>query len=143
MKNVVLIKFLKNYLGYYLADNNYKVKAEYSTNEDIDVIVVQETSGNKQVFYGDIEPLYNYFNIEIFGDNIEQEYGIAKLMGDLIGKTAYIDIDTGISNDTYEIIFKQYTNPRTIQYYDIRRVSYTMTLQCVISKVYGDIINDR
>jgi hypothetical protein len=89
------------------------------------------------VFYSDIDHLYNYFNIEIFGDNIEDEYKTANKLGNLIGTTQYVTIDINKNkSETWEIIFKQYTNPRTIQYYDIRRVSYTMTLQCVISKIY-------
>ena len=132
MKNEILIAHLNSIL----AEDGYTLKAEYSTNDnDIKVIVVQETSGLKQVFYGDIDPLYNYFNVEIFGDNIESEYKTAKKIGDLIGTTAYIDIQDSSGTKTWEIIFKQYTNPRTIQYYDIRRVSYTMTLQVVISKI--------
>lgn len=132
MKNEILITHLNSIL----AEDGYTLKAEYSTNDnDIKVIVVQETSGLKQVFYGDIDPLYNYFNIEIFGDNIESEYKTAKKIGDLIGTTAYVDIQDSSGIKTWEIIFKQYTNPRTIQYYDIRRVSYTMTLQVVISKI--------
>ena len=71
MKNEVLITHLNNILNNY----GYLIKAEWSTNDkDINVIVVQETSGTRQVFYGDIDPLYNYFNIEIFGDNIEHEF---------------------------------------------------------------------
>ena len=132
MKNEILIAHLNSIL----AKDGYLIKAEYSTNDnDIKVIVVQETSGLKQVFYGDIDPLYNYFNVEIFGDNIESECKTAKKIGDLIGTTAYIDIQDSSGTKTWEIIFKQYTNPRTIQYYDIRRVSYTMTLQVVISKI--------
>lgn len=135
MKNEVLITFLNDYLK----DKDYLIKAEYSTNDkDINVIVVQEASGTKQVFFGDISPLYNYFNVEIFGDSIEEEYKTSKLIGDLIGTTKYITIKNNNTDYTYEIIFKQYTNPRTIQYYDIRRVSYTMTLQCVISKIAED-----
>jgi hypothetical protein len=132
MKNEILITHLNNILS----GEGYKLKAEYSTNDkDINCIVVQETSGNRQVFYGDIDPLYNYFNVEIFGDNIESEYKTAKKLGDLIGTTAYVSVPNNDKIDTWEIIFKQYTNPRTIQYYDIRRVSYTMTLQVIISKI--------
>jgi hypothetical protein len=134
MKNEILITFLNTYL----TGDGYKLKAEYSTNDaDIKVIVAQETSGVKEVFYSDIDHLYNYFNIEIFGDNIEDEYKTANKLGNLIGTTQYVTIDINKNkSETWEIIFKQYTNPRTIQYYDIRRVSYTMTLQCVISKIY-------
>lgn len=129
MKNEILITYLNQILN----KDGYLIKAEYSTNDkDIKVIVVQETSGTKEVFFGDIDPLYNYFNVEIFGDNIESEYKTAKVIGDLIGTTDYIEV----GKNTWEIIFKQYTNPRTIQYYDIRRVSYTMTLQVVISKIH-------
>lgn len=132
MKNEVLISYLSTLPS--LAE--YKIKAEYSTNDnDTNVIVVQETSGTKQVFFGDIEPLYNYFNIEIFGDSIEREYKIANDLGKLIGKTKYYEFTFDGYKYTYEIIFKQYTNPRTIQYYDIRRVSYILTLQCVISEI--------
>lgn len=132
MKNEVLIAYLIS-----LADlNGYKIKAEYSTNDnDTNVIVVQETSGNKEIFFGNIEPLYNYFNIEIFGDSIEHEYKTANILGKLIGKTIYYTFMFDNESFTYEIIFKQYTNPRTIQYYDIRKVSYILTLQCVISKI--------
>ena len=136
MKNEVLIKFLKDLTTF----EKYKIKAEYSTNDnDTNVIVVQETSGQKQVFYGEIDPLYNYFNIEIFGDSIEQEYKAANALGGMIGTTYYTTIITGQGSTrethTWEIIFKQYTNPRTIQYYDTRKVSYMLTLQCVISRI--------
>ena len=134
MKNEVLIVYLTS-LG-----TNDVIKAEYSTNDtDTKVIVVQETSGTKQVFYGDIDPIYDYFNIEIFGESIAEEYKLAKRLGDLIGTTKYFTrtISRNKKNyrQTWELIFKQYTNPRTIQYYDIRRVSYIMTLQCVISMI--------
>ena len=132
MKNEVLISYLSTLPSL----SEYKIKAEYSTNDnDTKVIVVQETSGNKQVFFGDIEPLYNYFNIEIFGDSIEVGYKIANDLGKLIGKTIYYEFTFDGYKYTYELIFKQYTNPRTIQYYDIRRVSYILTLQCVISEI--------
>lgn len=132
MKNEVLIAYLLSYEDLY----GYNIKAEYSTNDnDTKVIVVQETSGQKQVFFGNIEPLYNYFNIEIFGDSIEQEYKTANVLGNLIGKTIYYEFIFDNESFTYEIIFKQYTNPRTIQYYDTRRVSYMLTLQCVINQI--------
>lgn len=137
-KNLIVINFLKSIL------NDYTIKAEYSTNDqDINVIVVQETSGNKQVFYGDINPLYNYFNIEIFGDNIQSEYETANKINDYIGKTQYIEYKKPLSSSgtpqyevqTWQIIFKQYTNPRAIEYLDIRRVSYTSTYQLVVNRI--------
>ena len=43
--------------------NGYKIKAEYSTNDnDIQVIVVTETSGQKIVMWNN-NPLYNYYDI--------------------------------------------------------------------------------
>lgn len=125
-KNVVLITFLNSYI------DDFNIKAEFSTNDsDKKVIVVQESSGAKEVFFCDIPPLYNYFNIEIFGDNIKEEYETANKINDLIGKTKYLDY----KNQKWQIIFKQYTNPRAIEYYDIRRVSYTATYQLVVNRV--------
>ena len=138
-KNLILITFLKTLF------NDYKIKAEYSTDDkDINVIVVQESSGQKEVFFGSDNPLYNYFNIEIFGDNIQEEYETANKINDLIGKTKFIDyrkpLPSGSGTPIYEnqkwqIIFKQYTNPRAIEYLDIRRVSYTSTYQLVVNRV--------
>ena len=46
-KNLVLCSYLDSII------NGYKVKAEYSTNsQDDKVIVVQETSGVKEIFFG-------------------------------------------------------------------------------------------
>lgn len=125
-KNLVLIKYLNSIIS------GFKIKAEYSTSDrDEKVIVVQETSGQKVVFYDNNNPLYNYYNIEIFGSNIEEEYKTSAKIGDLIGQNIYLDFQ----NQKWQIMFKQYTNPRTIQYYDIKRVSYTMTLQCIVNRI--------
>ena len=73
-KNKVLIDFLRS------ITNNFIVRAEYSTNdEDKNVIVVQEESGNKVVFY-DGSNLYNYYNVDIFGNNIQRMSIILFLM---------------------------------------------------------------
>lgn len=125
-KNLVLIDFLKSVIS------EYKIKAEYSTNDnDIKVIVVQETSGQKIVFYGDICPLYNYYNVDVFGNNIKEAKDTSVIIGNLIGKDIYFDWN----NQKWQIIVKQFANPRTIAYEDIRRVAYTSTLQCVINRV--------
>lgn len=125
-KNQVLITYLKSII------NDYKIKAEYSTNDnDVKVIVVQETSGSKTVFFNNDNHLYNYFNVEVFGDNIQDQYYTMAKIGDLIGK----DVILSFNNKKWQIIFKQYSNPRTIQYSDIRRISYTMTLQCIVNKI--------
>ena len=125
-KNLVLIQYLNSIIS------GFKIKAEYSTNNnDEKVIVVQETSGNKQVFYNNDNPLYNYYNVEIFGTNIEEEYKTSAKIGDLIGQNKYLTFQ----NQKWQIIIKQYSNPRTMQYYDIRRVSYVMTLQCIVNRI--------
>ena len=135
-KNKILITYLKTLFS------SYYIKAEFSTNDtDTNVIVVQETSGNKEVFFGTDNPLYNYFNIEIFGDSIQSEYETANKINDLIGKDIYLDYkppkvgNVQPPTQRWQIMFKQYTNPRAIEYLDIRRVSYTSTYQCVVNRI--------
>lgn len=133
-RNAVLIEYIKSIV------NGYKVKAEYSTNDnDKNVIVVQQTSGNKVVFYDNDNPMFNYFNIYIYGDSIESEYKTAIQLGELIGQHELIEFETNDTNSyepqLWQIIFKQYTNPRTIEYYDIKRVAYTMTFQCIVNRI--------
>ena len=132
-KNLVLI----SYLGSLIKD--YKIKAEYSTNDnDIKVIVVQETSGSKVVLW-ETNPLFNYYNIDIYGDNIKEAKETSVIIGNLIGKNIYFDWEYKVGNTTvtekWQIMFKQFTNPRTIAYEDIRRVSYTATLQCIVNRI--------
>lgn len=125
-KQEVLISYLQSVF------KDYKLKAEYSTNDDdLKVIVVQEQPGNKIVFFGDIDPLFNYYEIQIYGKSIRENKETANQIGDLIGK--HIIHEYG--KDKYQIIFKQYSNPQAIEYMDIRRVGYTATLQCIISQV--------
>lgn len=125
-KNLVFIQFLNSIIS------GFKIKAEYSTNDnDVKVIVVQETSGQKIVFFDNDNPLYSYFNVEIFGDSIEEEYKTSAKIGDLIGHNEIVDY----KGQKWQILIKQYSNPRTIQYYDIRRVSYTMTFQCIVNRI--------
>ena len=110
-------------------------KVGIKNDKDIKVIVVQEASGNKQIFYDNNNALYNYFNIEIFGDNIQEEYEVANKINDLIGQTIYLTYKVKDQTQYWQIIFNQYTNPRAIEYYDIRRVSYTSTYQCVVNRI--------
>lgn len=132
-KNLVLCSYLDSII------DGYKVKAEYSTNDkDIKVIVVQETSGVKEIFY-EANPIYNYYNIEIFGDNIQEAKNISVEIGDLIGHDIYFDwtVKSGnkIETQKWQIIVKQFANPRTIEYRDIRRVSYVMTMQTIVNRI--------
>ena len=126
MKNLVLISYLQSIF------TKYQVKAEFSTiDDDKRVIVVKEQPGEKVVFFGDIDPLYNYYQVEIWGLSIRENKDTATEIGDLIGKHILVDYDKG----KWQIIFKQYSNPQAIEYRDIRRVGYVATLQCVVNKV--------
>lgn len=133
-KNLVLIDYLRSLI------NNYIIRAEYSTNDgDKEVIVVQEESGMKVVFY-EANPIYNYYNVDIFGTSIQSAKDVSVEIGNLIGNNIYFDwefIDKDKKKETqkWQILIKQFSNPRTIEYSDIRRVSYTMTLQCIINRV--------
>lgn len=125
-KNLVLIDYLRSII------DGYKIKAEYSTNADnnIQVIVVQETSGQKIVLW-DTDPLYNYYDVNIYGDNIQNAKNVSVEIGNLIGSNIYFEWN----NQQWQIMIKQFSNPRTIAYEDIRRVSYTMTLQCIVNRI--------
>lgn len=124
-KNLVLIDYLRSII------DGYKIKAEYSTNDkDIQVIVVQETSGQKIVLW-DTDPLYNYYDVNIYGNNIQNAKNVSVEIGNLIGNNIYFEWN----DQQWQIMIKQFSNPRTIAYEDIRRVSYTMTLQCIVNRI--------
>lgn len=125
-KNLVLISYLRSII------NGYKIKAEYSTKADNNenVIVVQETSGQKIVLWG-TNPLYNYYDINIYGDNIQNAKNVTVDIGNLIGSNIYFEWN----EQKWQIMIKQFSNPRTIAYEDIRRISYTMTLQCIVNRI--------
>lgn len=125
-KNLVLITYLESITP------DYKIKAEYSTNDnDLKVIVCQEESGQKVIFYDNDKPLFNYYSINVYGDNIKEEKETSVEIGNLIGQSVLLDYN----NQKWQIIFMQMTNPRAIQYMDIRRVAYTMTLKCIVNRV--------
>ena len=125
-KNLVLISYLNTLI------DGYKVKAEYSTNDnDIKVIVVTETAGEKVVFFDNDNALFNYYDVQIYGDNIEDAKNTSVTIGNLIGKMVIVNY----KNQKWQLIFQQFANPRTIQFMDIRRIAYTMTLKCVVNRV--------
>ena len=130
-KNLVLCDFIAD-----LTNNKYKVKPEYSTSnkDNEDVIVIQEQSGEKIVFY-DNPSLYNYYNVEIFANSIQEAKDTSVEIGNLIGENIYFDWENNKENQKWQIMVKQFSNPRTIAYEDIRRVSYTMTLQVIINRI--------
>lgn len=124
-KNKVLIDYLRSII------NGFIVRAEYSTfDESKNVIVVQEESGRKIVFY-DGNTIYNYYNVDIFGTNIQVSKEVSVDIGNLIGKNIYFQWN----NQNWQILIKQFSNPRTLEWSDIRRVSYTMTLQVIINRI--------
>lgn len=128
-KNVILINYLQSIIP------NYKIKAEYSTNDnDTDVIVVQEQMGEKVVFFDEIPPLFNYYSIQIFGDSIAKCKETSVEVGNLIGKSVLFKKGA----KTWQLIFMQFSNPQAIEYYDIRRVGYTATLKCIVNLVSKD-----
>lgn len=126
MKNLILISYLQSLF------EDYQVKAEFSTNDDDKkIIVVQEQPGQKIVFFGDIDPLFNYYQITIGELKMRDNYQTASAIGNLIGKHVIFEYE----GDKWQIIFKQYSNPQALEYMDIRRVDYIATLQCIISQV--------
>lgn len=126
IKEEVLINYLQSIF------KDYALKAEYSTNDDdLKIIVVQEQPGQKVVFFGDIDSLFNYYEVQIYGKSIRENKETANQIGNLIGKHIIHEYD----KNKYQIIFKQYSNPQAIEYMDIRRVGYTATLQCIINQV--------
>lgn len=124
-KNLVLIDYLRSII------NDYKIRAEYNTSDkDIQVIVVTETSGEKIVLW-ETDALYNYYDVNIYGDNIKNAKETSVDIGNLIGKNIYFNW----KNQNWQIMIKQFSNPRTIAYEDIRRVSYTVTIQCIVNRI--------
>ena len=132
-KNKVLIDYLRSIV------NGFVIRAEYSTyDEDKNVIVVQEESGSKVVFF-EANPIYNYYNVDIFGTNIQVSKEVSVDIGNLIGQNIYFEWETTKDKkketQNWQILIKQFSNPRTLQWSDIRRVSYTMTLQVIINRI--------
>ena len=130
-KNLVLCDFIAD-----LTNDKYKVKPEYSTSnkDNENVIVIQEQSGEKIVFF-DNPSLYNYYNVEIFANSIQEAKDTSVEIGNLIGENIYFDWLNDKTTEKWQIMVKQFSNPRTIAYEDIRRVSYTMTLQVIINRI--------
>ena len=143
-KNLMLIKYLNtlNDIG------DFKFKAEFSTNDnDTKVVVVQEQTGTKIVFYGNCPPLFNYYSIEIFGESIEEVKNISVIIGNLIGQSVRFENEYHTPkgekyNELWQIIFMQFTNPQPVEYLDIRRVGYTSTLKCIVNLIKQELIKD-
>lgn len=131
-KQVIVCKFIQDMVDKNSTDK-WKVKAECSTNDNDDrVIAIREQPGNKEVFFGNATPLWNYYSIDIFGLTIQESKNLSLLFGYLIGTNNIIDD----GNLKWQIIFKQFSNPQFLEYKDLRRVSYNMTMQCIVGIVY-------
>lgn len=135
LKQLVVIDFLKNYID----DDSFKIKAEFLTNDNDDkVITVQEQTGEKIVFYGECEPLYNYYMIDIYGKSIQEEKNLSLLIQQLIGTNNIVKKQVNGKTQTWQIMVKQFSNFQPIEYLDIRRVGYNATMQCIVNKIKED-----
>lgn len=135
LKQLVVIDFLKDYID----DDSFKIKAEFSTNDKDDkVITVQEQTGEKIVFYGECEPLYNYYMIDIYGKSIQEEKNLSLLIQQLIGTNNIVKKQVNGKTQTWQIMVKQFSNFQPIEYLDIRRVGYNATMQCIVNKIKED-----
>ena len=132
-KQLVLIQFLQDTIN----DNSWKFKAEYSTNDDDEkVIVVQEQTGSKVVFYDpDTTPLYNYYSINVYGESIREEKNMSLKLGYLIGTNNIIEVKNGNDTEKWQVLIKQFSNFQPIEYLDIRRIGYNATMQCIVNKI--------
>jgi hypothetical protein len=131
-KQLVMIDFLRSYIN----DNTWKIKAEFSTNDnDIKVITVQEQTGDKIVFYGNCEPMYNYYMIDIYGESIQEEKEMSLAIQALIGTDNIVEKTINKKKTVWQVIIKQFSNFQPIEYQDIRRVGYNATMQCIVNKI--------
>lgn len=135
LKQFVFIKFLKQITN----DSSWNFKQEYSTNDkDTKVVTVQEQAGEKVVFYGDCEPLFNYYMVNIYGASIREEKELSTLLGYQIGINHYIDLEINGVQQKWQVMIKQFSNFQTIEFIDIRRVGYSSTFQVIVNKVWEE-----
>ena len=135
LKQFVFIKFLKQITN----DSSWNFKQEYSTNDkDTKVVTVQEQAGEKVVFYGNCEPLFNYYMVNIYGTSIREEKELATLLGYQIGINHYIDLEINGVQQKWQVMIKQFSNFQTIEFIDIRRVGYSSTFQVIVNKVWEE-----
>lgn len=131
-KQLIVIDFIRKYIH----DDKWKVKAEYSTDDnDLQVITIQEQTGQKVVFYGCCQPLYNYYMFDVYGNSIKEEKNMSLKLQQLIGTNNYFDTYYDGIYQRWQILVKQFTNFQPIEYLDIRRVGYNATMQCIVNKI--------
>ena len=137
-KQIILINYIQELVNNYTTEK-WKIKAEYSTNDnDKRVITIQEQTGQKEVFYGDIMPMFNYYMFDIYGLSIQECKNISLMLGNLIGKNIVIEVTNNGKREKWQLMFIQWSNPQPIEYLDIRRVGYNATYKCVINKIWEE-----
>lgn len=137
-KQLILIDYIQELVNNYTTEK-WKIKAEYSTNDnDKRVITIQEQTGQKEVFYGDIMPIFNYYMFDIYGLSIQECKNISLMLGYLIGKNVIREVNNNGKLEKWQIMFIQWANPQPIEYLDIRRVGYNATYKCVVNKIYEE-----
>ena len=136
-KQIILINYIQELVNNYTTE--WKIKAEYSTNDnDKRVITIQEQTGQKEVFYGDIMPMFNYYMFNIYGLSIQECKNISLMLGNLIGKNIVIEVTNNGKREKWQLMFIQWSNPQAIEYLDIRRVGYNATYKCVVNKIWEE-----
>ena len=137
-KQIILINYIQELVNNYTTEK-WKIKAEYSTNDnDKRVITIQEQTGQKEVFYGDIMPMFNYYMFDIYGLSIQECKNISLMLGNLIGKNIVIEVTNNGKREKWQLMFIQWSNPQPIEYLDIRRVGYNATYKCVVNKIWEE-----
>ena len=137
-KQLILINYIQELVNNYTTEK-WKIKAEYSTNDnDKRVITIQEQTGQKEVFYGDIMPMFNYYMFDIYGLSIQECKNISLMLGNLIGKNIIIEVTNNGKGEKWQLMFIQWANPQPIEYLDIRRVGYNATYKCVVNKIWEE-----
>lgn len=138
-KQLILINYVQELVNNYTTEQ-WKIKAEYSTNDnDKRVTTIQEQTGQKEVFYGDITPMFNYYMFDIYGLSIQECKNISLMLGNLIGHNIVREVtnDDG-KKEKWQLMFIQWANPQPIEYLDIRRVGYNATYKCVVNKIWEE-----
>ena len=138
-KQLILINYIQELVNNYTTEQ-WKIKGEYSTNDnDKRVITIQEQTGPKKVFYGDIMPMFNYYMFDIYGLSIQECKNISLMLGNLIGHNIVREVtnDDG-KKEKWQLMFIQWANPQPIEYLDIRRVGYNATYKCVVNKIWEE-----
>lgn len=137
-KQLILINYIQELVNNYTTEK-WKIKAEYSTNDnDKRVITIQEQTGQKEVFYGDITPMFNYYMFDIYGLSIQECKKISLRLGNLIGKNIIIEVTNNGKREKWQLMFIQWANPQPIEYLDIRRVGYNATYKCVVNRIWEE-----